>query len=1327
MKIAAGVLCLFFGIASQASATVTFQFSLPFSGGIASNLANASGVVTNGMRWGIIIDTAGNGFANAAANYDAYAPGVGTAGFLSVGGTVTDDYFIPGTLTQDGSGFLEGDFTTPGGSGAILDDLGNISLTNGVAAGQHFALVWFSNNTSANGSRYGFLTDASFVVPGEGATVDFSSLFVGVDPVRAASKTIGVAPANAKIAVFDGIGTGGSALADSTGTIVFPNLVAGTTGGTHTFTLQNTGGLDLTSIAISKGSSGNPGDFTISTTGTATTLAASVTTTFTVTFAPSVTGPRSAVIQIASNDSTQNPFHIAVSGTGTFTAGPSITVFDGGGTTGNQRADNASPFIFAATQLRATGPSQTFTIQNNGTATVLDLKAAISTLDSGDYDLLSGGLASTLAPNASTSFTVNFHPRTAGTRTAVITLYSTSHSIPDYRVNVSGRGAAFSDQRIDVFQGSTSGVELANNAVIAFPTTLPNSSSATQTYTIQNIGVADLTGISVAKVASADFVLDTTGTLATLSSGDTTTFTVTFHPTDVGARSGLIQIASNDLSDNPFSINLTGQTHTVSFDQPSITRLEAKETVTIPVHLSSGFTSGFTVPFTVTNASVAPAATYTPTASLSFLANATSPVANLTFSLKDDLVIEPPRTITITLSTPTNSGVVLGAYSTFTLNITDNDTAPTITTPPLNALIPVGASFSWNSSAAGSDPLTVQWKKNNVVIAGATNGTFNVTASATLADAASYSMTATNQRSTITKSAQLGVVDQTLTKVRFDKGTTATLTVNAAGTGLSYQWYNSANAPLLSGTGSRYSNVTTKTLSIKSLVPGDAGDYYCKVSMAPSTGQVLLPVKGGTVTLQVPTIAPPAVTINLPDGIVYNSYSFQLPYDTTATDVPTKFTCTGLPAGLTCNASTGLITGKPTTATKAGTPQAVIVTLANGVNHVNIPTSINILAFPTPGVYVGLVGQHAATNSQLGGRLDLTVGTTGSFTGSLNLGGTPYKLTGSMLTAATVGAHPGVTLSLKRTGILVPLVLTLDLDPASDLLTGTVGVTGDVSTAAISGWRNLWHTTSPSPNPVTAQLGFHSFELQLDTASAALSGVPLGYGYGTISVTNTGGTTLSVHTADGNVFTATGVLSALGEVLVFQPFYGNHGSVSGILEIGTDASHTIASHLDWQKYASTTSYGRDYAAFNMIGVDAKGGKYVSTAPVAGLPAPTGTTGTNAKLAFTHGGIEATTNPNVTFRISTLNAVTMPAVGAGNLGKITSLTLSPSTGAFSGKFTLTDSATVRSSDSIPFQGQIVSTQSEGFGYFLLPQLAVPPIKASTTPILSGAVLLQGLGM
>ena len=187
MRIVAGVVSLFLGIASVASATVSFQFSVPYQSGIASNFANAAGVVTNGMQWGIVVDTAGNGFANATANYDPYPAGVATPGFLSVGGTLTDDYYIPGTLTLDASSVVEGDFTTSGGQGAIADDLQNVPLANGVASGKAFALVWFSNNTSINGSRYGMLTDPSFVVPGDGSSGDFSGIFVGVDPVRSAS------------------------------------------------------------------------------------------------------------------------------------------------------------------------------------------------------------------------------------------------------------------------------------------------------------------------------------------------------------------------------------------------------------------------------------------------------------------------------------------------------------------------------------------------------------------------------------------------------------------------------------------------------------------------------------------------------------------------------------------------------------------------------------------------------------------------------------------------------------------------------------------------------------------------------------------------------------------------------------------------------------------------------------------------------------------------------------------------------------------------------------------------------------------------------------
>ncbi len=1331
MKQKVGILFLLFGIVSIASGTATLQFSAPYSEGIASNFANSSGVVTNGMRWGIIVDTGNNGFANSATNYDAFAPGVVTAGFLSVGGTATDDYYIPGGLTEDGSGALEGDFTTPGGPGAIGEDL-VITLTGGVSMGKPFAVVWFSNNTSADGSRYGFLADGSFVLPADSSIGSFSSFFAGVDPIRSATKTLGVVAATSKLAVFDGSGTGGNARTDNTGVYTFANAVNGTTGNSQTFTLQNTGGANLTSISVSKAATGNPGDFTLNTTGTAISLTPNSTTTFTVTFAPSAVGARSAVIQIASNDVTQNPFRINVSGTSTVATSPSIAVFDGSGVAGNPRPDNAAAYVFASTLVGTNSSTQTFTVQNNGTADLHGLAAAIVPAD--DFVLVTGGLTSTLAPNATASFTVTFAPGTAGTRNAVVTLTSTE--APDYRVNVSGHGAATQDSRIGVFKGSASGTELASGvSAVAFPTTLPSASSAAQTFTIQNVGVADLTSIAVTKGVAGnpeDFVLSAGSVAATLTPGATTTFTVTFSPTVVGARTAVIQIASSDASDNPFIINLTGQTHTVSFDQDTLRHMEIAETVTLPVHLSSAFSAAFTVPVTFNTNPANLSYTHTPASVLSFAANQLE--AKVTLTLKDNLIIEGDKTLTVSLGTPSVAGVVRGAHPATTLTVWDNDTAPVINPVPTNKIVAAGHAVVWVSGATGSDPLTLQWKKNNVVIAGdnAKTGTLNLTSSATLADAGTYSLTATNKRSTVTKSAYLDVVDQTATKVRFDIDGTATLTAVTAGTGMTYQWYrkNGANpaSPILNSA-TKYANATTKTLTIKKLVAGDAGDYFCKVSgptlPAPAAGSV----DSGVVTLQVPTVKPPSVSVVFPDCVAYNTYpNFQIPFsDAAGSDVPTKFVCKGLPTGLVCNAVTGVVSGKPT---KAGLNQPVTVTLSNKNGPVDIVTSINIIAFPTPGVCVGLVERHDATNAGIGGRLDLSPTVTGSFTGTLKLGATSYPLSGALLTASAADSHPTVTLTLKRTGtpVPLPLVLTLDLNPTNDEVTGTVGVQGDASKATITGWRNKWVAVS---HPVGSnQTGLHSFKLQLDTASAAMSDVPKGYGYGTVNVTTAGVTTIVGRTSDGGVITSSnGVLSASGKVLVYQPLYvGNRGSIAGNLEITADTNHTIASHLDWVKLATTATggYGRDYATFGLIGVDATGGKYTVSAPVAGFGV-TAVGVNNAQLVFTDGGIGlASVNPNVSLRISDKNVAAFPPIISGNNpGKITALTLAPTTGAFSGKFTLADGVTTRSSSVIPFQGQIVTTEGKGFGYFLLPQLVSPPTKTTSSPILSGAVVLQGL--
>ncbi|WP_035609661.1 PEP-CTERM sorting domain-containing protein [Haloferula sp. BvORR071] len=170
------------GSFTAANAAVTITFNAAFSGGLSSNLANTAGVVSNGLKWGIIVDTTGNSFLS---QYDAVAFTQGTNTTLTVGNVATDDRLILATsLTSDsgqGGQALEGDFTTPGGNGGV-DGL-IFALANGVAAGQKYFVVWIDESTK----KAGALGNAAFVIPADGQTVSHDSPFLGVDPVRGAT------------------------------------------------------------------------------------------------------------------------------------------------------------------------------------------------------------------------------------------------------------------------------------------------------------------------------------------------------------------------------------------------------------------------------------------------------------------------------------------------------------------------------------------------------------------------------------------------------------------------------------------------------------------------------------------------------------------------------------------------------------------------------------------------------------------------------------------------------------------------------------------------------------------------------------------------------------------------------------------------------------------------------------------------------------------------------------------------------------------------------------------------------------------------------------
>jgi hypothetical protein len=168
----------FMMMSSSFGATVSINFNGDFDTYVPQNFANSLGVPSNGMVWGILVDGSSNGLNPL---YDNFAKVAGQSHVLTQAGTATDDviYFAQ-SLTASTFGSTEGDLTTPGGDGGIYNITGITTDVNGVNTGDKFYVVWF------DGQKGGLLGDASFIIPANGASVDLTAPFAGVDPIRTA-------------------------------------------------------------------------------------------------------------------------------------------------------------------------------------------------------------------------------------------------------------------------------------------------------------------------------------------------------------------------------------------------------------------------------------------------------------------------------------------------------------------------------------------------------------------------------------------------------------------------------------------------------------------------------------------------------------------------------------------------------------------------------------------------------------------------------------------------------------------------------------------------------------------------------------------------------------------------------------------------------------------------------------------------------------------------------------------------------------------------------------------------------------------------------------
>jgi len=220
---------------------------------------------------------------------------------------------------------------------------------------------------------------------------------------------------------------------------------AAVSGGTVTrvFTVANTGlaTLNLTGVPPVSLLGPDAGDFTVAVQPSAS-VAASGSTTFQVTFDPSVAGVRNAIVTIANDDSDENPYTFAIQGTGTE---PEIDVQGNGQSIVNNdmAPDAADGTDFGQAVIGGAAVSTTFTAVNAGTAT-LNLsgtpRVALGGPDAADFAVTLQPSATVSAGGGTTTFTIAFTPGIPGPRNATVSIANDDADENPYLFAIRGEG-----------------------------------------------------------------------------------------------------------------------------------------------------------------------------------------------------------------------------------------------------------------------------------------------------------------------------------------------------------------------------------------------------------------------------------------------------------------------------------------------------------------------------------------------------------------------------------------------------------------------------------------------------------------------------------------------------------------------------------------------------------------------------------------------------------------------------------------------------------------------------------------------------------------------
>jgi len=313
-------------------------------------------------------------------------------------------------------------------------------------------------------------------------------------------------------------------------------------------------------------------------------------------------------------------------------------------------------------------------------------------------------------------------------------------------------------------------------------------------------------------------------------------------------------------------------------------------------------TSGLLISGAISPAAGAAGATVTLSGPASAIATADSS-GNYAFSgLGNGTYTVAPSHTGYTFS-PSSQNVTVNGTNLTGVNFTDtlSAVAPSITTQPASQTVTAGQAATFTVVATGTAPLTYQWEKSGVNIAGAMAASYTTPATSTSDSGAVFAVVISNTAGTVTSS-------------------TATLTVNAA----------PAPAIQVSPTPINFGNAVVGTNLSQALIIKNSGTAALTISQVTATGSGF-GVSGFSLPLNINAGQQTSITVAfLPAAVGSVSGNISIASNASTSPTSVGLSGTGIAATLTLGISpTSLIFGNVTTGTSSAAQNILISDTGN--------------------------------------------------------------------------------------------------------------------------------------------------------------------------------------------------------------------------------------------------------------------------------------------------------------------------------------------------------------------------------------------------------------